>query len=358
MSRRYEHASTVPHACLRQTRTRNSFSESPAGAFSVHRATSEIATFSFRYVKNGETAFGKRQGAIGNALTLDDTEIPWDQLVGTTTRGDRMVIVIGVGVRLGKRLGEYMHEGRVLAIQPAGLSAAQLKKAIDRRVSVLEAQQRREQLIAEGQGHLVRSVECPVCKATVDLSGLEKTRYAYCRFCESVFADEPRHVTDGRVYRTCEECGMFDRIQAYTEFYFYFLLIVYGFRYQQRFLCDSCAHRLFVKMLAANFLFVVGIPAAIWVKLKSLQGREPMFESLADGNALAKAGRYQDAVPVYKRLLRKHPDHPGILTNQALAQLHAGDQRAATETLAHAIAACNSYLPALQMLQPAGNESG
>jgi tetratricopeptide (TPR) repeat protein len=301
------------------------------------RATSEIASFSFRYLRPNETIFGKRQGAIGRTLTLDDTDIPWDQLVETMVRGNRLVLVLGVGV--------------TLLLQPAGMSAAQVKRAIDRRVSLLEAEQRRAQFIAEGQGHLVRSVECPMCKATVDLSGLEPTHYTYCHFCESVFADEPRHVTDGRVYRTCEDCGMFDRIQDYPEFYFYFLLIVYGFSYKERYLCDSCAHDLFFKTLFANFLFVVGIPVSVWVKVKSMRGREPIFESLPDGNHHAKAGRYQDAIPVFKRLLRKHPDHPGILTNQALAQFRAGHEQAAGETLARAIAACNSYMPALQLLR-------
>ena len=317
------------------------------------RATSDIATFSFRYVLPGETIFGKRDGAIGRTLTLDDTDVPWDQLLETVVRENRLGLVLGIGVKTGKRLGKYLSDGRVVVISPAGMSAGQLKRALDRRISVLEAEQRRAQLIAEGQEHLVRSVECPVCKATVDLSGLEPTRYVYCRFCESIFADAPKHVTDGRVHRTCEECGMFDRIQSYPEFYFYFLLVVYGFSYKQRFLCDSCAHQLFFKTLLANFLFVVGIPVSVWVKVKSLRGREPMFDALPDGNHHAKAGHYQEAVPIYKRLLHKHPDHPGILTNQALAQLHGGHEQAAGETLARALAACNSYLPALQLLQPA-----
>lgn len=321
------------------------------------RATSEIATFSFRYFLPGETIFGKRQGAIGRALTLDDTEVPWDQLIETLARGNRLVMVLGVGVTPGKRLGKYLLEGRTLAILPAGISAAQLKRAIDRRISLLEAEQRRAQLIADGQEHLIRSVVCPVCKATVDLSGLEPTRYAYCRFCESIFADAPQHVTDGRVYRTCEECGMFDRIQDYPEFYFYFLLVVYGFSYKERWLCDSCAHDLFFKTLLANFLFVVGIPVSVWVKVKSMRGRDAAFESLPDGNYLAKAGRYQDAIPVFRKLLHKYPDHPGILSNQALAQLRAGHEQAAGETLARAIGSCNSYLPALQLLQPAPGRS-
>ena len=50
------------------------------------RATSDIATFSFRYVLPGETIFGKRDGAIGRTLTLDDTDVPWDQLLETVVR--------------------------------------------------------------------------------------------------------------------------------------------------------------------------------------------------------------------------------------------------------------------------------
>ena len=146
------------------------------------RATSEITTFDFRYVRGGQASFGKRHGAIGDALTLDDTDVPWEQLVETTTRGDRLILVLGPGVTPGKRLAKFLLQGGALVVLPLKLDARQLEKAIDRRASARAAERHRQELIAKGQGHLVRTVPCPVCKATVDLSGLESTRYTYCRF--------------------------------------------------------------------------------------------------------------------------------------------------------------------------------
>jgi hypothetical protein len=318
------------------------------------RATSDITTFEFRYVRGGQTAFGKRHGAIGPAaLTVDDTEVPYEQLLDTTCRGQRMILALGGGVQAGPRLGKFLLEGGALVIHPLKLDARQLERAIDRRVSAHQSELRRQDLIARGMGHLVRTMPCPVCKATVDLSGLDHTRYTYCPFCESLFTDDGRDVTDGRVYRTCDECGLFDRIQQYPEFYFYFLLVVYGFSYKRRFLCDACAHRLFIKALAINFIFLLGIPTAVWVKVKSVRGRAPGFESLADGNALARRGRYQDAAPLFAEALRSHRDHPAILMNQALGHLAGGDQTGAARTLARSVAACNNYVPVLQLMQPA-----
>jgi hypothetical protein len=315
------------------------------------RATSDITTFDFRYVTRGNTAFGKRHGAIGAELTLDDTTVRWEQVAHTTVRGERLVIVLHAGVQLGKRSAKYLVDEAALVIQPAGLDARTLEKAIDRRASAREAELHREQLIAEGKGDQVRVVTCPVCKSTVDLSGLESSRYVYCRFCESVFGEGGRDVTDGRRYRTCDECGMFDRIQPYPEFYFYFLLVVYGFRYRQRFLCDACAHRLFLKTLAVNAIFVLGVPTSVWVKIKSMRGREPSFATLAGANALSRGGRYQDAMAAYAPLLGSHPEHPAILTNQALGHIAGKDAAGATKALSRALASCNSYLPALRLAQ-------
>ena len=144
---------------------------------------------------------------------------------------------------------------------------------------------------------------------------------------------------------------MFDRIQKYPEFYFYFFLIIYGFRYKQRFLCDSCAHDLFLKTFGLNLLFLIGVPTAIWVKIKSLTGRDSQFEILAKANSLARGGRYQEAKPHFDIVLRSQSDHPAVLMNQALGHLAAGDQSGAVSVLKKSASACNHYIPVLRMLR-------
>lgn len=113
------------------------------------RATSEITTFDFRLVRGGQAAFGKRHGAIGgSSLTLDNTEIPYQQLVDTTVRGERLILALGEDVAAGPRVQKFLGEGRLVVIHPLKLDARQLEKAIDRRASAREAELRRESLIA------------------------------------------------------------------------------------------------------------------------------------------------------------------------------------------------------------------
>jgi hypothetical protein len=89
------------------------------------------------------------------------------------------------------------------------------------------------------------------------------------------------------------------------------------------------------------------------VKVKSMRGRDPSFATLADANRLARRGLFRAAQPVYEPLLRTWPDHPGILTNQAMGHVAGGDPTGAAQMLAKAVAACNSYGPAFRLLQAA-----
>ncbi len=143
---------------------------------------------------------------------------------------------------------------------------------------------------------------------------------------------------------------MFDHIRPYTEFYFYFLLLVYGFSYKQVHLCHSCAHKTFLKTLGLNLIFIIGVPSAIWLKVKSMMNRNPQFEGLAKANALAKAGRPMDAEPYFQQVLAQNPRHPAVLMNRAIGQINGGDKNGAVACLQESLRACNHYLPALRML--------
>jgi len=313
----------------------------------------DVEEFKFRYVRNGDTlGFRAKQGRLGDKeLTLDDDSVSYEQVVDTATRGNRIVMALSRELYIGGKLAEHLVDGSAVVLEPSGVSARVLEMAIDRRCARVAAQRRRAELVAKGQQQLLRTEECPSCGAVVDLSGLAPTLYTYCRFCESLFTRDRARVTSGEQYRICDECGLFDRIQEYPEFYFYFLLIVAGFSYKQRFLCDGCAHKLFLKTLFLNLLFVVGVPVAIWVKLKSLAGRDPTFETLARANSLARAGRYREAGVDYGVLLRGQPNHPAVLMNQALAHLVGGDQNGALGLLKRSLSACNHYAPVLRLLR-------
>jgi hypothetical protein len=147
---------------------------------------------------------------------------------------------------------------------------------------------------------------------------------------------------------------MFDHIQPYTEFYFYFFLIVYGFSYKQVHLCHSCANKLFLKALALNLIFILGVPSALWVKIKSTMNRKHDFEGLDKANSLSKEGRSQEASQYYDSVLAKNPNHPAVLMDKALGQLIGGDQSGGVASLERSLRACNHYGPVMRIVNQFG----
>ena len=306
--------------------------------------------FKAKYVVNGKAVgFGQVKARWeADGIHFGKDFLPFDSILDTSSRDKRIVLVLDPAFQPTGKMAKRLMDGPAIAIETSGMSARQLEMAIDRHCSAREAKARQSQLRADGQEHLIREETCPVCNSTVDLSGLDRTEYTYCRFCESLFTRNQS--TDGTDFKTCDQCGMFDHIQPYTEAYFYFLLIVFGFSYKQVYLCHSCAHKLFLKMLGLNLIFVLGIPSAVWVKIKSMMNRKDDFEGLDKANALSQSGKSQEAMHHYQTVLSKHPSHPAVLMNKALGQLNGGDQSGAAASLQESIRACNHYLPVMRLL--------
>lgn len=303
--------------------------------------------FEFKIMRKGQ-AQGlrfQRGKATGQQLMLGEQSLDYGAIGDTTTRENYLLMEIAPGTPLDKKFTEALNDN-ILSIVVQKAEALELERYIDRRCSDLQVEQNRQRLFQAGQGDLFRTVACPECQALIDLSELDKTPYMYCRFCESIFTEE-RVASKGNVYRICQDCHMFDRIKDYTEFYFYFLVVAYGYSSKTRYVCDNCAHSMFKKMLLLNLLFILGVPAAIYVKIKSLRGRAPHLKKLAEANALARKGDYQKAAPIYDLLYKKIPEHPGLLTNQGLGHLAAGDEGGALAHLQRAQKACSNYIPAL-----------
>ena len=308
--------------------------------------------FKFRYVRGGQVAsiFSSKGRLEEDTLWLGTQAIPCGQILDTTTRDNRLILVLASGTALDKKVSGYLVEGSALALDVSRPGAQKLEQAIDRRTSAHRAEANRARLAAAGRAADFRTLPCGHCGATIDLSGLDKSDYVYCGYCQSLLDSAGMVVDSGELYHHCDECSFFDRVKGYTEFYFYFLLIVYGFRYKRRHVCDTCAGKMFLKTLLLNLLFVVGIIPAIWIKIKSLRGRENRYATLARANALSIKGRYQEAAPLYYEVLQVQPEHPGVLFNQALGALSSSDAEEATALFERSLRACSNYEPAVRLL--------
>ncbi len=303
--------------------------------------------FEFKLIRNGQAQGVRFQKgkATGQQFMLGEQSLDYDAIGDTTTRENRLFMKIAPGTQLDKKFSEALN-GNVLGISVHKTEALELERYIDRRCSDVQVERNRQRLFQAGRGDLFRTVACPECQAVIDLSELDKTPFTYCRFCESIFT-QARVATQGNIYHICDECHMFDRIRDYTEFYFYFLVVVYGYSSKTRYVCDNCAHSIFKKTLLMNLLFIIGVPFSIYVKIKSLTGRAPHLKKLAEANSLARKGRYRKARAIYSLLYKKIPEHPGLLTNQGLGHLAGGDESGALAHLQRAQKACCNYIPAL-----------
>jgi hypothetical protein len=294
--------------------------------------------FKFHFLADGKvTSVRTKKGRLDDAtLTLDAEVIPLAEIVDLLVRDNRMLVTA--------------HKREPLTLQVYKVKARDLEQQIARRSSALRAEQNKRELEKAGEGSKFRAVICPVCAATINLSGLDRSSYVHCRYCESLLDRDSQVVHRGDRYRVCDECAMFDRVKGYTEFYFYFLVVVYGFSSKRRHVCDRCAGRIFIKTLLINLIFILGIIPSIVIKIRSLIGREQAFKKLPAANALAIKGRYAQADPMYLELMQAHPAHPGLLLNQAVGHLNGRDTDQGVALLRQSLRSCANYRPALQLV--------
>ena len=318
----------------------------------VKKSNSELS-FKFNYVKNGHAqGFWAKQGkATEEAILLEDERLIYEDLADSTTRDNRLILAMSSQACLSKKMAKNLSDNSILVLDIHGIETLTLERWRDRISSKKMVELKRKELIAKGEESLFHSATCPHCGATIDLSGLNRSSYIYCRYCETVFKEIKGIVTKGEDYHPCDECQMFDRVQGYTEFYFYFLLVVYGYYSKRRFLCVTCADKLFWKMLLINFIFVIGIIPSIMVKIQSLRGRDPALKNLGKANAFAKQGNYQKASIYYKQCYKTYPDHPGLLMNEGIGHLLGGDDKGAVFIFQRSLQSCANYYPTIQLVE-------
>ncbi len=308
-------------------------------------------SFKFRYVAadgNVKGFFVSKKGkATPGHLELDGHQLPYTAILDTTTRDSRLVMVVDRELTPPPIQNELLN-AKTLVLEVYKVKALDLERRIDVYSSAKLAQQHKLELEQAGKGELYRAELCPVCSATVDLSELDETEYIYCRFCESVFTKDSI-IAQGDQYRICDECDFFGRVQGYTEFYFYFLLVVYGYSMKRRHLCDACANSLCWKMLAYNLPFILGLPNALWQKYRSISGRDPKLASLSKANQLLKKGQVRPAQELYDQMQYRYPNHPGFHYNLALGHIFAKDLESALKHLNSSLEHCSNYLPSIRL---------
>ncbi|WP_372369782.1 tetratricopeptide repeat protein [Candidatus Uabimicrobium sp. HlEnr_7] len=308
--------------------------------------------FKFCFVQNGkiQSSILTPKATFQNQnLFFGKNPMGCHQIEKVLVRGTRIILFVKNTDNLNSAITKHI-DNNMLVLEVYKVKVHALKRYIDCGCSKVRAEQRKKALLEEGNGNLFRTINCPECQCTIDLSTVSESLYIFCNFCESVFTSTNQIATRGHEFKICEKCGMFDFVKEYKEEYFYFLILVYGYSSKSVYLCNNCAHSTFIKTLLLNFLFILGIPSSILIKLKSMKGRTPRTLNFSKANFLAANGQYQKAKRLYKRIHAKENNHPGFLFNEAMGFLAGNNKKEALKLLLASQKVCSNYTPSLELL--------
>ena len=302
-------------------------------------------TFKFHYVnEKGEqtTMFGKKGMLDDEHLTLGDATIPIAAIVEADVRD--YFLILAVMTEKDEPATMVVKTGR----------AKWLKTELGRLRSAIWAEIRRKELEEEAQGHVFRSVTCPACRATLDLTGKEETPQVFCEFCHTIsMLNGPSGTPESEHgFRLCDECGMYSKPHRFTIFYFYFLVFVYGWRTGSTWRCPGCMRPEAWKMLLGNLLFVLGVPVALVQLYRSYGGTSvgTKYAGLDGANLRARRGDITGAIGAYQKILERVPVTAGVKYNIGTALVQQNQLEEAAQMFEYSLADCSNYAPSASAL--------
>ncbi len=298
--------------------------------------------FKFLNEQGQEQGFFSKKGRFdGEVLYLDTSGIPVAAIVHLDNRENRVVLVVA----------QKQGEPATLMFAVNSGNTLELKAAVGKARSAIWAAAHKEQLNAKGRGHEFNAVDCPHCAATIDLTGHRKSPQVNCSFCNCISnLSSPKK--EETTYGLCDECGMYSKPRRFTIFYFYFLLVVYGWSSRSTYRCPACMRGDAWKMLFGNLIFVLGVPVAIVQLIRAYGGADlsAMYRGLDSANIKARKGNLEGAIGEYRKILEQHPHAAGIKYNIGLAFTNQNQLDAAAKTLEAALNDCCNYRPAASLL--------
>ena len=297
--------------------------------------------FKFRNVDAAghESPLFARKGRFdGDVLVLDKARIPARSIANAVRRRDRLAITVAED---GQR-----PETLVIALKGGGREA--FVRSLYEVVSRNYAEWRRRELRRLRVGAPFRTEICPHCGATIELTGRPRTRQVWCPWCECVATiAEPQAIE--AEFRLCDKCDAYSRPVTFTELYFWFAVVVWGYRYQTFLACRSCLRAQAWRMLVFNLPFVLGVPFAVFQLVRVYAaGRlaDGPFAGLDRANAVARSGRAEEADRRYRAIEERLGAAAGVCTNRGRAWLRIRRHDEAAAAFEAALRDCANYAPA------------
>lgn len=319
-------------------------------------------TFNFRFINRYGTTrhLWPKLGRLDeNGLALDDHRICFQDIHKTEKHRDNLAIVLKPYASIGRNIQKHLIEGHTAIIISVADFAWELHAAIDNYCSQLQLEEYAAQLDEEQRVRYLKYVPCPNCNSRINVTGLNQTSYVFCPYCDVTFHRYQYQIPGGWRYRTCPECGYYNRVKDYEIVHAYFMgKADKHFAWRERYCCDACLHLYFEETIWKNLPLVFGSMMMLVQKWRSMQDRHPLYDGLNETVVQSRKGMLSEAAAGYDSLLLHNQGNPGLLYNYALLYLHQGQLDKAGYYLRRTLESCANYEPAIALLEKYSEEMG
>jgi hypothetical protein len=307
---------------------------------------SSPVAFKYRFVDGQGQVQGFRaaKGSLDDeGLKLKDRMVPATSILSAHTR-DKRVVFGHIDPSNGQPTG--------MVVEIYGAKVADLAKAYNRIGSQAGIQRRQAELEAQGRGHEMEVSSCQCCSASIDMTGFPDSHEVYCPLCSNISSGSVPPAEQEKI-RVCDKCGYYAVPRGITCFYFYFLLVVYGFRWQRKHMCGPCMRSEGWKMLAGNAIFLLGVPVAITQLIRAYAGSAlatTAYKGLERANLAARKGQADDAARRYDEVSQRLGGSAIALFNKGRGLAMANRVNDAAHAFEDALQSCSNFYPAAEGL--------
>jgi len=313
----------------------------------------EAIAFKYRLLdSNGQvTGFLSKRGSFdGQTLVLDKQPITVEAVIRAMRRFNRLMIIFHGETDELAVLTLAIHKGDI----------GRLHSSLNMFASEAQARRRLDHLESTGQAEKFRVETCPHCQATIDMTGFPASPQVHCPYCDVIGTLE-QTVEDEEKFSHCDQCELFAQAKEFTAFFFYFLIVLYGYSHRQMFICRSCMRRQAWKMFFSNLIFLLGVPVSLVQICRAHFGRwstNPAFAGLNRAATLYSGKRYDQASGIYEQLAGQISCCAGVHYNHGMAEASAGRIAEAATQFELALQDCANYARAADALYGCYNRLG
>lgn len=333
--------------------------------------------FRFRFVNEKGQKIGATpiRGVVDeDGIHFERDLLRFDDIYDILQEKNLLIFILYKGLAVGRTITKHIHRGtNALVIAIPKDVAFHVRSVIIERYTNIQLENTKLRMKLEGNLKSFRSLICPRCKASLDLSYKADTKQIYCEHCESIFTRYNFILPDTEKYTICPETGYYDRVQNYLDARFYFFGNRGGSEVKLETIhcSDAVAEQWLAENVIKNIWFLFAIPFNFYTKLKLGATRQDLLSNLSKANRHAQNGNTSRAIALYDQMILRSDNYPPLFYNYAKMYLDQAEKfrfskeeseqaqapemfNKAAEKFRKALQECSNYMPATELMEQLG----